>query len=80
MELLAGSDRGGTIAASSSTVRKRPDWCRESSSQLASEMGCALAEPRTFGDHLSTVFWYIVDVPSNKPLKRMVGRGRPPTA
>jgi len=40
----------------------------------------ALAKPRTFGDHFSTEFWYFVDVPSNKPLKRMVGRGRPPTA
>jgi hypothetical protein len=43
-------------------------------------MGRALAKPRTFGDPLLTEFWYLVDVPSNKPLKRMVGRGRPPTA
>jgi hypothetical protein len=43
-------------------------------------MGHALATPRTFGDHLLTEFWYLIDVPSNKPLKRMVGRGRPPTA
>jgi hypothetical protein len=69
-----------TIPAPSAAVQKRPDWCRESSSQSASQMGRALAKPRTFGDHLSMEFWYLVDVPSNKPLKRMVDRGRPPTA
>jgi hypothetical protein len=65
-----------TIPAPVAAVQKRLDWSRESPSQL----GRALAKPRTFGDHFSTEFWYFVDVPSNKPLKRMVGRGRPPTA
>ena len=69
-----------TIPAPSAAVQKRPDWYRESSSLSASRMAHALATPRTFGDHLLTEFWYLIDVPSNKPLKRMVGRGRPPTA
>jgi hypothetical protein len=77
---LAGSDQVATIPAPASVVQKRPDWCQESSCQLASQMGRALAKPRTFGDPFSAEFWYFVDVPSNKPLKRMVGRGRPPTA
>jgi hypothetical protein len=35
-------------------------------------MGHALAAPRTFGDHLLTEFWYLIDVPSNKPMKLTV--------
>jgi hypothetical protein len=59
-----------TIPAPSAAAQKRPDWYRGFSSQSASQMGRALAKPRTFGDHFSTEFWYFVDVPSNKPLQR----------
>jgi hypothetical protein len=44
-----------TMPEPSAVVQKRPDWCRESSSQLASEMGRALAKPCTFGDQRQSV-------------------------
>ena len=80
---FVGGEFGGQAAmipAASPACRNRPDLWRGSPSQVASSMGRALAPTRTGVVHVSAEFWYSVDVPSNKPLKRMVGRRRPPTA
>ena len=80
MGLLVGSERGCHDAGSIVGCCESPGPVARISISGGSETGGALATTRTGAVHFSTEFWYVVDVPSNKPLKRMVGRGRPPTA
>jgi len=59
-----------SYSSSSSAVQRTPEWSRRSSSQAESEVAYGLPRARTFGDHFPTEFCFLVDEPSNMPMKR----------